>query len=163
MKTLIVYAGQTGNTQKLAQAINDLLGGEKTFCHIDEAPEPDGFDLIALGFWLQGGKPDPKSSEYLAKVGGANLFLFATHGAGADSAHALNAMALAKTMAPSARWVGTFNCPGEVNPAVLEKARKKDPQPPWVVDAPDAVGHPNQADLNRLTRIVKKKLAQFLL
>jgi flavodoxin I len=162
MKTLIVYAGQTGNTQKLAEAVNDLMGGEKTFCHINEAPEPDGFDLIALGFWLQGGKPDPKSSEYLSKVGGANLFLFATHGACADSAHALNAMEQAKSLAPSARVVGAFNCPGEVNPAFLEKVRNKDPQPPWVKDAPDAVGHPDQSDIVRLTEIVKERLPEFL-
>jgi flavodoxin I len=162
MKTLIVYAGQTGNTKKLAEAVSDLLGGEKTFCHINEAPEPDGFDLIALGFWLQGGKPDPKSSEYLAKVGGARLFLFATHGASADSAHARNAMEQAKSLAPSARLAGTFNCPGQVSPAFLEKVRQKDPAPPWLKDAPEAVGHPDQADINRLTEIVKKRLPEFL-
>ena len=162
MKTLIVFSSRTGNTRKLAQTLKDLFGGEKTFCHIDEAPEPEGFDLIALGFWVQAGKPDPKSSAYLAKVSEANLFLFATHGASADSAHALNAMEQAKSLAPSARVVGTFNCPGEVNPAFLEKARNKDPQPPWIKDAPDAVGHPDQSDINRLTEIVKERLPEFL-
>ena len=29
MKTLIVYSSQTGNTRKLAEAVNDLLGGRK--------------------------------------------------------------------------------------------------------------------------------------
>jgi flavodoxin len=162
MKTLIVYASQTGNTKKLAEAVSDLLGGEKTVCHIDEAPDPAGFELIALGFWLQAGKPDPKSSDYLSKIGGANLFLFATHGASAESAHALKAMDQAKSLAPSARLAGAFNCQGEVNPAFLEKVRKKDPQPPWIKDAPDAVGHPDQSDIDRLTGIVKEKLSEFL-
>ena len=163
MKTLIVYAGQTGNTKKLAEAVSELFGGEKTFCHINDAPEPDGFDLIALGFWLQAGKPDPKSAGYLAKIGDTNLFLFATHGAAADSAHALNAMEQAKSLAPSARLLGTFNCPGEVNPAFLEKARKKDPPPPWIKDAADAVGHPDQSDIDRLAETVRMRLPQFLL
>ena len=162
MKTLIVYAGQTGNTQKLAGAVSDLLGGEKIFCHISDAPEPHGFDLIALGFWLQAGKPDPQSSAYLAKVGGTRLFLFATHGASADSAHALKALELAKSLAPSARLAGTFNCQGEVNPAFLEKVRQKDPQPPWVKNAPEAVGHPDASDIDRLAEIVREKLPEFL-
>ena len=162
MKTLIVYAGQTGNTRKLAEALNNLLGGEKTFCHIDHAPDPEGFDLITLGFWLQGGKPDTKSSGYLARIDGANLFLFATHGAAADSDHARKAMAHAKSLAPSARLLGTFNCPGEVNPSFLEKARQKNPPPPWIEDAPDAVGHPDPSDISRLTSVVKERLSEFL-
>jgi hypothetical protein len=38
----------------------------------------------------------------------------------------------------------------------------KDPQPPWVKDAPDAVGHPDQSDIVRLTEIVKERLPEFL-
>ena len=85
MKTLIVYSSQTGNTRKLAQAVNDLIPGEKILCPVDEAPEPEGFDMIVQGFWLKAGKPDPKSSEYLARLGDVRLFLWATHGAAADS------------------------------------------------------------------------------
>ena len=32
MKTLVVYSSQTGNTEKLAKTVSDLLKGEKTFC-----------------------------------------------------------------------------------------------------------------------------------
>ncbi len=162
MKTLIVYSSQTGNTQKLAETVNDLLGGEKTLCPASEAPDPTGFDLVALGFWLMAGKPDPKSSDYLAKVGDANLFLFATHGAATDSAHALKAMEHAKSLAPSARISGTFSCTGEVNPTFLEKALKKNPPPPWIGDAPAASGHPDKADIDALTETIKTALPNFI-
>lgn len=162
MKTLVVYSSQSGNTRKLAETVAHYLKSENTVCHISEAPGPDGFDLVALGFWLQGGKPDPKSSEYLAKVGASKLFLFATHGAAADSAHALNAMAQAKALAPEAHLVGTFNCTGEVNPAVLEKVRKKDPQPPWIDDAPAAVGHPDDGDMDRLKTALAAALPDLI-
>jgi flavodoxin len=46
MKTLIVYSSMTGNTKKLAEAIASRLGGEKALCPIDEAPEPQGYELI---------------------------------------------------------------------------------------------------------------------
>ncbi len=120
------------------------------------------FDLVALGFWLMAGKPDPQSSDYLAGVGGANLFLFATHGAAADSVHAVKAMEHAKSLAPSARIAGTFSCPGEVNPTVLEKALKKDPPPPWIGDAPAAVGHPDSTDIVRLTDTIKTALSELM-
>ena len=162
MKTLIVYSSKTGNTQKLAAVVNEMVTGEKTFCPIQEAPEPEGFDLVVVGFWLQAGKPEPKSAEYLAKVAATNLFLIATHGAADDSAHAKNAMETAKALAPHAQVVGTFNCQGEVNPAVLEKAGKKDPQPPWLADAPAAVGRPNAEDLEALRGSLRSQLADFI-
>ena len=162
MKTLIVYSSQTGNTKKKAEAVNDVIGGEKTLCLVGEAPHPAGFDLVLLGFWLMAGKPDPKSSDYLAGVGDANLFLFATHGAAADSAHAVKAMEHAKSLAPSAQVAGTFSCHGEVNPTFLEKALKKDPPPPWIGDAHAAAGHPDSTDIARLTEAIKAALPEFM-
>lgn len=150
MKTLIVYSSQSGNTKKLAETIYAVLPGEKDIIPVDAAPEPEGYDCVAVGFWLQAGKPDPKASAYLARVNNARLFLFATHGAAAESAHARSAMDHARTLAPEASVVGSFSCQGEVNPKALEKIRAKVPQPPWVQDADGAVGHPDPGDLAKL-------------
>jgi len=154
MKFLIVYSSQTGNTKKLAEAVYESVTGEKEIYPISEAPEPDGFDLIAVGFWLQAGKPDPKTMEYLPKIGsGKRLFLFATHGAASDSDHVNNALIAAKGLSPDSEIAGMFSCQGEVNPKVLEKVSAK-PQPPiWLKDAPDAKGHPNDTDIDTLKRI----------
>jgi len=44
----------------------------------------------------------------------------------------------------------TYSCQGEASPKILEKASNK-PQPPgWLADAPDAIGHPNDADIEVL-------------
>jgi len=150
MKALIVYSSQSGNTQKLAEAVYAVLPGEKDIMPVDKAPEPEGYDCVAVGFWLQAGKPDPKAAAYLARVKDARLFLFATHGAAAESAHARNAMDHARSSAPEASIVGSFSCQGEVNPKVLEKIRAKVPPPPWIQDADGAVGHPDQEDIVRL-------------
>ena len=153
MKSLIVFSSQTGNTRTLAEAVNDALPGEKEMTPIEAAPSPEGYDLVAVGFWLQAGKPDPKAAAYLQGVKNTPLFLFATHGAASDSEHAQNAMAFATTLAP-AKVVGTFHCPGEVNPKVLEKIRAKTPPPPWIGDADAAVGHPDARDLARLQEVI---------
>jgi len=154
MKSLIVYSSQTGNTLKLAMAVYATLPGEKEMVAVDDAPEPEGYDCIAVGFWLQAGKPDPKAAAYLQKIGTTPLFLFATHGAAAESAHAQDAMKYAQNLAPGAQILGTFNCQGEVNPKVLLKIRNKNPKPPWIGDADAAKGHPDEEDLGRLKDIV---------
>jgi len=150
MKSLVVYSSQTGNTRKLAEAVFDALAGEKVLYPVDEAPDPSGYDLIAVGFWLMKGKPDPKSSEYLGKIGEKPLFLFATHGAGAGSDHAINGMELAKSLASESDIRGTYSCQGEVTPKILEKASKKPEPPVWFADAPDAAGHPDKSDIEAL-------------
>lgn len=150
MKSLVVYSSQTGNTRKLAEAVFDALPGEKALYPVDEAPDPADYDFIAFGFWLMQGKPDPKSSEYLGKVGEKSLFLFATHGAGAGSDHAINGMELAKSLASNADILGTYSCQGEVNPKIIEKASKKPEPPVWLNDAPDAEGHPDKTDIEVL-------------
>lgn len=148
MKSLVVYSSQSGNTKKLAQAVADALPGEKEVVAVDGAPEKlDGFDLVAVGFWLMAGKPDPKSSEFLAGVAGKKVFLFATHGAAKGSAHAAAAMAHAVKIAAGAQVVGSFSCQGEVQAKVMETARAKVPPPLWLADAPFAAGHPDATDI----------------
>ncbi len=155
MKSLIVYSSQTENTKKLADTIYDTLEGEKDIFTVDEAPSSEGYDLIAVGFWLMAGKPDPKTSEYLAKVGkGARLFLFATHGAKAGSDHVKNAINHARGLTNDADIAGVFTCQGEVNPKVLEKVKQKPEPPVWLSDADQAVGHPNEDDLSALKQTI---------
>jgi len=156
MNSIIVYSSQTGNTKKLADTIYQTLPDEKTICKIEDAPDPSGFDLVCLGFWLMAGKPDPKSQEYLKKISNQKLFLFATHGASSQSQHVQQAMDTARKMAGDAEIIGSFNCPGEVNPKVLEKASAKPEQPVWLKDAPEAKGHPDDHDLERLIQTMKQ-------
>ncbi|RLA50653.1 MAG: flavodoxin family protein [Gammaproteobacteria bacterium] len=159
MKTLIVYSSKSGNTRKLAEAVSSLSPGKSDIKSVQENPDPKGYDLVVLGFWLQAGKADPRSSEYLEKLENVKLFLFATHGAGADSDHAQNAMKAAKALATSCEVVGTFNCQGEAKAEVLAKAQENNPLPPWVKDAAGAVGHPDSKDIDNLQKALAAAIA----
>jgi len=155
MKSLIVYSSQSENTKKLADTIYETLKGERDIFSVDEAPSTEGYDLIAVGFWLMSGKPDPKASEYLAKMRKEDcLFLFATHGAAAGSDHVKNAIDHAIGLKNDAEIKGIFTCQGEVNPKVLEKVRQKPVPPVWIGDAAQAVGHPNEDDLMALKKMI---------
>ncbi len=155
MKSLIVYSSQTENTKKLADVVYENLDGQKDIFPVEEAPLAKEYDLIAVGFWLMAGKPDPKSAQFLETLGKDDkVFLFATHGAKKGSDHAQNAVNNAISLTDNANIAGSFTCQGEVNPKVLEKVKQKPEPPVWIGDADGAVGHPNQEDFLALKKIV---------
>ncbi len=155
MKQLVVYSSQSGNTKKLAEFIFSRLAEDKEIKSVAEAPDPSGYDVVAVGFWLKAGQPDPDSREYLKKCANVGkLFLFATHGSAADSDCATIGMNRARELAAGAHIVGCFGCPGEVSAKVLESAANKDPQPVWLKDAPAAKGHPNSDDFYKLAEVL---------
>ncbi len=159
MKSMVVYSSQTGNTRKLAETlVQELPAGAELYA-IDEAPDPAGYDLVALAFWFQGGAPDPKSAAYLPKITGGRLMLAATHGAPADSEHAAQGLAKAVELAGGAAVVGAFSCPGEVNPKLLAKVAARPDPPTWIGDAPKAQGHPDEEDLAKLRAWARETLA----
>jgi flavodoxin I len=161
MKSLIVYSSQTGNTKKLAEAIYDTIADPKDIYPVASAPEADGYDFIAVGFWLLGGKPDTAASEYLAKLqkdNRANIFLFATHGAKADSDHVKNAFEQAKSLVPGLRIIGTYSCQGQLSEKIIEKLKTKPVPPPWYAGPSTGLGHPDDRDLDTLKNMIQKLL-----
>ncbi len=157
MKSLVVYSSKSGNTKKLAEAVYNYLTGEKELCAVADAPDPSGYNFVAVGFWLLKGQPDPDSQAFLAKIEeGQDLYLFATHGAAVGSPHAENAMKSAKSIAAKGHVIATFSCPGQVTEKMMEKASKKDPQPQWFADAPAAAGHPDETDVKNVVRLLEE-------
>jgi flavodoxin len=159
MKALVVYSSQTGNTREMAETICGALPDGTLMTTLEEAPEPSEYDFVAVGFWLQAGKPNPASAVFLERLKNhPGVFLFATHGARPGSDHAKAALDHARDLARGATIVGTFSCFGEVNPKALKKAKSK-PQPPaWLADAPHAIGHPDSEDRKNLIAAIKAAL-----
>ncbi len=157
MKQLVVYSSRSGNTKKLAEFIFSRLAGEKEITSVAEAPDPSGYDEVAVGFWVKAGQPDPDSQAYLKKCTAVGrLFLFATHGSAANSNYAAIGINRARELAAGAQIVGCFDCPGEVSAKTLENAANKDPQPAWLKDAPTAKGHPNSDDFYKLAEALEE-------
>ncbi len=156
MKHLVVYSSQGGNTKKLAEEIFRQLPEDKEIAPLAQAPDPSGFDVVCVGFWFKAGQPDPDSQQYLKKCNGVKVFLFASHGAATGSEHAKMGMNKARELAGNATVIGSFDCQGEVPDKVMETAANKDPQPPWLKDAPAAKGHPDTSDFMALSEALVK-------
>jgi len=152
MKTLIVYSSKTGNTRKLAQAIHLALP-DAQLSRVEMAPNPDRYDLILLGFWIENGTADEKMKHYMKRLSGKKIALFATLGAYPDSKHAAESLDAAAHLVPDCAVVGHFICQGAIDPELIE----------WMETLPkdhgfgptasrkklwdEAAGHPDEKDL----------------
>lgn len=126
MKSLIVYSSRTGNTKKVAEAIASVLP-DCDLHPVESAPSAEGYDLIAVGYWADRGKPDARASAYLQTLRGTTLALFGTLGAWPDSDHARDCAAAGEALAASHgnTVLGTFLCQGRIDPKVIDFMRKK--------------------------------------
>ncbi len=160
MKSLVVYSSQTGNTRKLAEALFEMLPDEKEIYAVADAPEPANYDLVAIGFWVMGGNPDPDTAQYLDRIGKQKLFLFGTHGVPKNSPEAVNAMNSTRKAVPKAEVVGTYNCEGELSSQLIDMAEKDPNAPPWIKDPSGSKGHPDEANIREIKELIARVIKE---
>ncbi|MFH2066831.1 MAG: flavodoxin family protein [Pseudomonadota bacterium] len=159
MKSLVVYSTQTGNTHKVAQAIFEILPSLKEIHPTSSAPAPDGYDLIAIGFWVDKGQPDKMSREYMQKIQGATLGLFGTLGAQPESEHGRGSLRRAVDLVSGKNYIaGTFLCQGRIDPAVIKMMQKTAADhhpmtPERIARIQAAESHPDKTDLKNAQSI----------
>jgi flavodoxin len=161
MKSIVVYSTLTGNTRTVAEAVAKGLGEGTAVADVKEAPDPDGFDLVLPGFWVDKGKADKATLDYLEKIKGKKTAFFFTLGAYPDSPHADKVEeGTRKSLEASGNTVlGVFRSQGKVDPKLLEMMKQKLPP-----DHPhaqmtderrklldDASSHPDAEDVRKAT------------
>ena len=70
MKTLIVYDSVYGYTEKIAQAIGEVITGEVRLARVGEVDvsELKALDLLVVGAPTHAARPSPATREFLDKV-----------------------------------------------------------------------------------------------
>lgn len=126
MKTLIVFSSQTGNTEKICRAAAAAMP-DCTILPVCEAPEPNDYDLVIVGYWVNRGMPDALSIDYLKSISNAKVALLGTLGAWPDSDHAKECMAKGEELLSGRNNTvfGTFLCQGKVDPRIVEMMQKR--------------------------------------
>jgi flavodoxin len=156
VKILTAYSSKTGNTQKVAQAIHEVMPEGSVLAALPSAPDPEDFDFIALGFWVDKGTADALALDYIKKINGKKVGLFMTLGAYPDSEHAKKSMAAARALLePRNTVVREFICQGKIDPA-LSKMFEQFPAGHPHAMTPErkerharAATHPDQEDLRQ--------------
>ncbi|CAK7006016.1 MAG: hypothetical protein DELT_00239 [Desulfovibrio sp.] len=164
MKSLIVYSSLTGNTKMIAEAVAKALpeGGYDIF-PVAEAPAADGYDFVAIGYWVDKGMADAKCKEYMATVTGKKVALFGTLGVDPSHDHAKECAKKGEDMMREGgnTVYGTFLSQGKIDPKIVEAMKKmaKDVHPMTperIARIEEAKKHPNEDDCRRATETFKE-------
>jgi len=147
-KKLVTYISWTGNTKKIADAIFEALDGDKTIKTLDEAQNPDEYDLIFIGFPVHSHSVPYKTEELIKHIPpGKKIALFSTHGSLTGSRLSREALEHASILASSSKILGTFTCRGKVSLQALEVLSKSPEHRAWAEMAASAQTHPDEHDL----------------
>jgi flavodoxin len=149
METLVTFYSETGNTEKLANAVFDgILQTEKEIMPIKAVSGADGYDLILCGFPVQSSSVPAKVEAFIKSIPkGKNVAFFATHGSLRGGQLAVTAFYYALTLASHLNVLGTFGCRGKVNEKIIDELLQKAEHKAWAEEAQSAAEHPNTNDL----------------
>lgn len=149
----VIYSSVTGNTKQIAEAIAKQAGEADIFRVQDAPADLSAYDVVAVGYWLRLGQPDPLTLKYLPMVRDARVCFFQTHGAAPTSEHAITSFARAGYyLGEGCEILGTFGCRGKINPALQKKRENAGPDDPhggaksrerWQL----AASHPDEQDI----------------
>ena len=147
-KILVTYYSLTGNTEKVAGAIFDVLDGDKTIKTMDDAQNLDEYEPIFIGFPVHSHSVPFKTEELIKRIpAGKKIALFSTHGSLTGSRLSPEALEHASILASSSKILGTFTCRGKVSLQAMEKLSKSPEHKAWVEMAASAQTHPDENDL----------------
>lgn len=154
MKALIVYSSKTGNTRKVAEAIHAVMPAGTEIFPVENAPDPAGYDFVAVGFWVDKGTANSEMQPYLAKVRGKKVGVFFTLGASPESEHAKKSCEAAIALLGEGCEVSAkFWCQGAIDPKLTAWMSKLPPEHPHAPNPErvrrweEAARHPDDADI----------------
>lgn len=105
MKASLIYDSITGNTKKLAQAIEEMF----------EITSVKESEIAFIGSWTDKGEPSQKIKEELSKIENKKIFYFGTCGFGGEESYfALLFERVKKYISPTNEVVGYFYCQGKM-------------------------------------------------
>lgn len=167
MKFLIAYSSRTGNTKKIAEALAKAAPEGSLLAKVEDKPNPEEYDVIFAGYWLDRGGPDAKAKDFLHSLKGKKIVLFETMGASPTSEHALTAFANAgASLSDDNSVIGAIAFQGAIDPALIEMMKKMPAGSPhhsakMEATTKEAAYHPNQEDLDRATAYIKAFVEKF--
>lgn len=154
MKTLVAYSTKTGNTKKVAEAINEVIDGSE-IKNIDDINNLD-YDLVIVGAWIDKGTANKEAIDFIEKLENKKVAFFFTLGAYPDSDHAKDCVKRIEELfiKNNNELIGHYLCQGAVDPKLIEFMKKQfpvdhphGPNPERIKRWTDASTHPNLEDL----------------
>lgn len=169
-KSLVVYSSLTGNTKKIAEAVQSILPNSE-ICSIDEVPANlDEYYFTVPCYWVDRGMPDAKSKALISSLKNMNVGLFGTLGAYPDSPHAKGCIndseGILKTSGKNNNVMGSFLCLGKIDPKLLDYMGKfmgdSHPMTPErKARLLEAQTHPDENDINNAKSVMQEYIKRL--
>ncbi len=163
MKTLVAYFSQTGKTKLVAEAIYEVIAGDKEIKIFDEVDSLDGFDLTFIGFPVIAFGPAAQGRDFLEKyASGKKIALFITHAAPEDQEGIDEWLGKCREAAAAADLVGMFDCMGELSEQIAEFLMKNDDpmMRSFGERRPETLGQPDETRLQRARDFAREIMNQ---
>ncbi len=169
MKSLVIYSTLTGNTKMVAEAVAEVMPNADIFA-IENAPNPADYDLVAVGYWVDRGRPDNKTCKWLESLENSKIILFGTLGAYPDSDHAKESMANGEALVKDRGNIvlGSWLCQGKVDPKLLQAMAKMPNAGGHLMTEErkarieEAKKHPNDQDLENVKQFIRSMLTKVI-
>ena len=151
----IIYSSKTGNTKKLAEKIREVLPEENCDYFGTEGAKALSSDILYIGFWTD-----------IKRLKNKKLFLFGTAGFGGSEAYFQQVLGKVKESVDESNTVmGEFMCQGKMPQSVRDRYVKMKEKPDHAPNLDElienfdrALSHPDNEDLDRLGRIIRRDL-----
>ena len=177
MQYAILYNSASGNTQQVAEALEQALANEDTevtLAKITHGGAADALaasnaataDAVLVGFWCDKGSCTQDVAEVLARLGGKRVFLFGTAGFGGAPEYFERILAGVHEKLPEdAEYLGGAMCQGKMGAGIRHRYEGMLAENPGderiqaMIDNFDAaLAHPNDEDFTRIAAAAKAAL-----
>lgn len=155
MKSLVVYASITGNTEKIANAIYDEIATEKQIVKLPSENIPiEDYDVIFVGYWVNRGTCSLPVQAFLQTIHGKKVAIFGTMGARTDGSYGEDISQTVMNILPKDNTLlGHFICQGKLQLALkkqYEESLRQDPNDIHVITQLNnyeaSLTHPDSVD-----------------
>ncbi len=147
----------------VADAIYSCLPDPKEISPVETAPDPEDYQFLAVGFWVDKGTADQKAREYMTKIRNKKIGVFGTLGAYPDSDHANTVRERVRELLKENDIMDLFLCQGKVDPELVKmmaETMKDDPHhsmtPERRARLKEAEKHPDEDDLKNAQKVFEQ-------
>lgn len=167
---LIVYASVTGNTKKVAEAMQQAMPDFFDVAAMEDNVDPSAYELVVAGYWVNRGAPPSKSRSYMERITDKPVVLFQTIGADPvnDVSHVFQCCANGGAfLGKNCHVLGVYTCQGEISQVVIEHMKSLGAKSPHAATPENmarwasATGHPNEDDLMKAQSFIQQMVSVY--
>jgi|GEM_PF-1307671 len=158
MNALITYKTITGNTKKMAKAIEKGVDGTFDSFEMIQVDNTDEYDILFIGFPIMNRRIPEGVKEFIKeKAKNKKVVLYISHAMPKELPHLQTLITKACEVANNTELLGVFNCQGELSEELAVNLKKHENEEFRRFGSlrHESIGLPSENDLEELIQFTK--------